>query len=258
MKRSTTSVWTLACSACFTLSCLAQANPWNGSWKIDPSSMKYDGPTMTIAADGEGYTTTRQGKAGPKTIFDGKQHKDPSDGAMVTCNRSKSGYVIDVSNNGKRTNHITVSLSANEKMMTRRNEVFPEDGTAPFTITTESKRLAAGSGVNGEWKVVSFKESQDKGILSIQVNGNNVAFKETDNDKPVTLKLDGTPVKFMGGTMAVKQDGSHKLTVTYTGPDGKMRRHNTFELSPDGKTLTETDVTPNPTPSTMSMKFHKM
>lgn len=258
MKRRNKNVCAFVCSICCALPCMAQANQWNGSWKMDPSTVKYDGPTISISTDAEGYVITRQGKPGPKTICDGKAHKDASDGAMVTCNKVGTGYVIAVSNNGKPTNKITATLSADGKTMTRRNEVFPEDGGSPFTITNVSKRVSGGPGMSGDWKGVSFKESQDKGILSIQVNGDTVAFKETDNDKPVTLKLDGTPVKFMGGTMAAKMDGPQRLKVTYTGSDGKVRRDNTFELSPDGKTLTETDVTPNPSPSTMSMKFHKM
>lgn len=257
MKRSNMTVCAFVCSICCALPCVAQANQWNGSWKVDPSTVKYEGPTMSIATDADGYVVTRQGKAGPKTICDGKPHKD-STGAMVTCTKAGTGYVLNVSNNGKRTNRITTTLSADGKTMTRRNEIFPDDGSSPYTMTNVSKRTAGGPGMSGDWKVMSFSESQDKGILSIDVKGDTIAFKETDNNKPVMLKLDGTPEKFMGGTMAVKMDNPHTLTVIYTGNDGKVRRHNTFELSGDGKTLTETDVTPDPSPSTMSMKFHKM
>lgn len=256
MKRSIMGVCAFACSICFALPCLAQANQFNGSWKVDPGTMKFDGPTYSVATDAEGYTLTRDGKAQPKIICDGKPHARP-DKTTVTCSKTGGRYVLDVSANGKRTNKITISQSADGKTTTRRNEVFPDDGSAPFTMTATAKRVS-GSGMNGTWKDVSVTESQDKGILSIHVNGNDVAFKETDNDKPVMLKLDGTPVKFMGGTMAVKADGPHKLIVTYGGDDGKMRRHNTFEVSADGKTLTETDVTPAPQASTMSVKFHKM
>ncbi len=257
MKRINLNVCAVVCSICFALPCVAQTNQWNGSWKIDPSSVKYEGPTYSVATDADGYTTTRDGEAQPKMICDGKPHARP-DKSVVTCNKTNSEYAINVTNNGKRTNKIMITRSADGNLTTRRNEVFPDNGSAPFTVTMVAKRVSGGPGAAGTWKDISFKESQDKGILSIHVNGDTVAFKETDNDKPVMLKLDGTPVKFMGGTMAAKTDGPRTLKVTYTGTDGKMRRDNTFELGADGKTLTETDVTPAPSESTQSMKFHKM
>jgi hypothetical protein len=88
------------------------------------------------------------------------------------------------------------------------------------------------------------------------VNGDSVDFKETDNDKPITCKLDGTPVQFGRGTISVKQDGPRTLKVTYS-QDGNVGRENTFVLSPDGKTIEETDITPAPSLSTMSVMFNK-
>jgi hypothetical protein len=44
--------------------------------------------------------------------------------------------------------------------------------------------------------------------------------------------------------------------VTYSN-DGKVQRENTFVLSPDGNTVTETDVTAAPTISKMTVTFHK-
>jgi hypothetical protein len=55
----------------------------------------------------------------------------------------------------------------------------------------------------------------------------------------------------------VKQAGPRTLKVTYSGPDGKVGRENTFVLSEDGKTVQETDVTPAPMASTMSVMFNK-
>ena len=58
--------------------------------------------------------------------------------------------------------------------------------------------------------------------------------------------------------MSVKLADPHTLKVTYKGDDGKVRRDNTFVLGNDGTTITETDVTPAPSPSTMSVVLHKM
>jgi hypothetical protein len=46
------------------------------------------------------------------------------------------------------------------------------------------------------------------------------------------------------------------LKVTYSADD-KVQRENTFVLSPDGRSIQETDVTPSPSPSSMSLTLHK-
>jgi uncharacterized Zn-binding protein involved in type VI secretion len=257
MKRSAF-VCTLFCLSGLTLPCLSQANsnPWNGSWKAVPSSMKFDGPTMTLQTDAEGYTVVRDGKASPKVVCDGKPHD--SNGDSVTCNKSGNGYAIEVSSNGKRVEKAVSTVSADGKTMTRRIENFTP-GEAASTMTVTLHRVSGGPGAAGEWKQAGFRESQDNGILSIHVNGDTVAFKETDSTKPIDCKLDGTPTDVaIGGSMAAKLDGPHTLKVTYRDKAGTVRRENTFELSSDGRTIHETDVTPAPGASTMSLMFHKM
>jgi hypothetical protein len=250
------SACTLVSLMALTLPCMAQDNPWNGSWKVDHDSLKYDGPTASIAVDADGYTVTRGGKTMPKTVCDGKPNA-PVDGTTSTCTKAGTGYEIQNSRDGKQVSNVKVELSADGKQLTRTVDVTPPDGTSPFTITTTSKKVSGGDGVSGDWKETGFTESQDTGVLTIAVNGDSVDFKETDNDKPVTCKLDGTPTS-VGGTrtMACKLDGPRTLKVTYSD-EGKVGRENTFVLSEDGKTITETDITPEPAASTMSVMFNK-
>jgi hypothetical protein len=194
--------------------------------------------------------------AGPKTVCDGKPHETPD--GMVTCTKAASGYAISVSKGGKVIRKTEVSLSADGKMRTSKTQRFPSDAK-PFTITAIAKRVSGGPGMDGVWQEFNVVESQDTGILHIKVAGDSVAFQETDTEKPVTCKLDGTPTKVGddGMTMSVKKVDANTLKVTYTGADGKARRENTFVLSPDGKTIQETDVTPAPSPSKLSVTFHK-
>jgi hypothetical protein len=232
----------------------AQNNSWNGSWKIDRSSLKYNGPTMSVVTDADGYTVTRDGKARPKVTCDGKPNA-PVDGTTTTCNKVGTGYELANSRDDKTVSKVKIELSADGKTLTRTANITPPEGD-PFTITTMSKRVS-GDSASAVWKETGFTESQDTGVLSIQVNGDSVDFKETDNDKPITCKLDGTETKLPGtATMSVKQVDPRTLKVTYS-QDGKVGRENTFVLSPNGKTVTETDVTPAPNASTMSVKFKK-
>jgi hypothetical protein len=255
MKRFHTSVCAVLCLAAASLPCVGQENPWNGSWKMDTSTVKYAGPTYTVATDAEGYTLTRGTEPGTKTVCDGKP-KTAADGTTTTCVKSGSGFQVDSTKNDKPTRKLTISVSADGKTMTRKAQFFPDDNS-PFTMTMISKRVSGGPDTSGVWKQVKVEESQDTGILTIEVSGDTVAFKETDNSKPVSCKLDGAEVKISDtSTMSVKLDGPRTLKVTYRS-EGKIRRENTFDLSADGKTIKEMDVTPDPSPSTTSMLFHK-
>jgi hypothetical protein len=207
-----------------------------------------------VATDADGFTTTRGGKANPKVVCDGKPQTTPD--GMSTCKKSGMRYEIEVTKDGKKVRSVTISISADGKTRTSRNEVFPSDGK-PFTTTVISERVSGGPGMAGVWKEIKVVESQDMGILAINITGDSVSFKETDRDDGVICKLDGTETKVGDlGTMSVKLADPHTLKVTYRS-DGKVRRENTFVLSADEKMITETDVTPDPSPSTTSLMFHK-
>lgn len=255
MKRYVAYVCTVASMVTLTLPCIAQENPWNGSWKIDRSTLKYDGATSSITTDADGYTVTRGGEASPKVVCDGKPNA-PVNGTATTCTKSGNGYELENTRDGKPISKVKIELSPDGKKVTRTADVTPPDDS-PYTVTSTSKRISGGPGLAGTWKETAFTESQDNGILTIQIDGDSIDFKETDNDKPVTCKLDGTPTTVSGTrTMAVKQDGPRTLKVTYSN-NGKVDRENTFILSSDGKAVKETDITPAPMASKMSVTFHK-
>lgn len=255
MKRYGISVCTLASFMVLTLPCMAQDNPWNGSWKMDRSTLQYDGPTVSIATEAGGYTVTRGGKASPRVVCDGKPNA-PINGATTTCTKVGAGYALVNTRDGRQVSKVKVEISPDGNTMTRTADIAPPDGS-PYTMTFASKRVSGGDGAPVVWKETSFNESQDTGVLTFLVNGDTVDIKETDDDKPITCKLDGTPTNLSGTrTMSAKLDGPHTLKVTYSNA-GEVQRENTFVMSPDAKTLKETDVTPAPSPSTMSVMFNK-
>lgn len=238
-----------------TLPCVAQQSPWNGSWKMDRSTLKYAGPTFSIGTDADGFTVTRGGNTSPKVVCDGKPNAQ-ANGVTTTCNKSAAGYELENTRDGKPISKVKIEVSADGKKIIRTRDITPSDGS-PYTITATSRRISGGPGLSGTWKETAISESQDTGVLAIQINGDSIDFKETDNDKPITCKLDGTPTTITGTqTMTAKQDGPHTLKVTYSN-DGKVARENTFVLSSNGKTIKETDITPAPSPSTMSVTFHR-
>jgi hypothetical protein len=250
------SICALMCLLAAGRTSIAQSNPWNGSWKLEPSTLKYTGPTFSVATDTDGFTTTRGGEAQPKVVCDGKPQKSP-DGTMLTCTKSATGYELAGSKDGKPQFKTTISVSGDGKTRTAKSEIYPPD-SAPFTSTVTSVRVSGGPGPAGVWKEVKFSSSTDTGILTIAVKGDSVDFKETDNLKPITCKLDGTETKLGSGSMSVKLSDPHTLHVTYKDSEGKVRRENTFALSADSKSITETDITPAPSVSKMTVVLRKM
>jgi len=253
-------VWLAAAGlASASVACMAQdtnrSNLWNGSWKTEASSFHYEGASFSIATDAKGYTVTSGGVAQPAVVCDGKPHSNAG-GNDVTCVKTATGYTVTASKGGKPVSKSRVSATATT--ITRRFD-FTSAGEDPYSVTTVAKRVSGGPGVAGVWKPVNFTESKDTGVLGIEVTGDSVAFKETDSPTPVACKLDGTPTKFpLGGTMAVKMIDPHTLKVYYYGDDGTERRENTFVLSLDGKTISETDFTPAPGAAAMILLLHKM
>jgi hypothetical protein len=236
--------------------CIAQSNPWNGSWKLDPSSLRLDGATFSVGTYANGFTVIRGGKVEPDVVCDGKEQKS-TDGAILTCTKSADGYVIVTSKDGKPTRKTTISISDDGKTRTSKSQVFPVD-RKPFTMTMISERESGGPGPGGEWKEVTFSSSQDNGILSIEVNGDTVEFKEADSPKAIACKLDGADTRLpSGGSVSMMLADPHRLKMTYKDQDGQLWRERTFTLSHDGTTITERDVRPGPSSSIMSVVLRK-
>ena len=257
MNRLGAGVCTLGCWLVFAASGAAQeasqSNPWNGTWKADLSSMKYDGATFSLITTPAGYTLMREGTP-TKVVCDGKPMA-PVNGVETACTKTETGYALENTRDGKPTSHVKVTISPDGTTMTRVANVIPTEGE-PYDVTLVSKKVSGGKGEPTVWKESSFTESQDTGVLSIQVNGDSIDFKETDNDKPITCSLDGTPTKMGTRSMAVKLADPHTLKVTYSN-NGKVQRENSFVLSDDGKSIVETDVTSAPSTSTMTMTLKK-
>ena len=236
--------------------CLAQDNPWNGSWKADPSSLRYEGPTYSVKTEPDGYTVIVDGKAQPKTLCNGAA-QDMGGGVTRLCTRTSNGYVLESTKDGKVVRRATLTNMPGGPVTSRKVEMFPADGPPVSTLDT-SKKLPGGNGATTLWKETSFTESADTGILTIHIAGNQVEFKETDVKEPDKLTLDGTEKRISDfETMALKQVDAHTLKETFKNNDGSLRQENTFVLSPDGKSIRETDVS-KARSSTMTIVLRKM
>ena len=116
-------------------------------------------------------------------------------------------------------------------------------------MTMISERVSGGPGPAGEWREAKFSSSQNSGVLSIAINGDTgTSRRRTARSRSPASSM--VPRRsFQAGIDVGEACDPHTLKVTYKDDDGKVRRENTFALSEDGTTITETDVTPAPSPS---------
>ena len=166
-KRHGISASVLASLAALTLHCAAQQNPWNGSWKADRSTFKYDGPTFAISTDADGFTIMRSGEAGFKVVCDGKAIQHPN-GSSTTCRQSAVGYELENTRDGKPVSREKLEITPDGKTVTRIHDVMAP-GVIPFTVTATSMRISGGPGLSGTWKEAAIRTSRDTGVLSIQI-----------------------------------------------------------------------------------------
>ena len=239
------------------LPCVAQDNPWNGSWKVDPAASHFEGVVYTFTTDANGFRITGGGQEVSKAECLGKPVTNPS-GTVTTCTKVSKGYSLTTTRDGKPTSVVALLVSPTGKKLTRSAHYTPA-GDEPYTMSFTYDRVGSGTGVAGDWREAGFSESQDKGILKIEVTGDSVAFQETDSPKAIVCKLDGTPTAGQGtGMMSVTLVDPHTLKVRYMNKDKAVVRENTFALSLDGKMISETDFTAEPTPSAQTQLLHKM
>ena len=158
MQNNRISVYALAWLMAFALPSVAQQNPWNGSWKIDRSTLKYEGPSFSVVTDADGFTVTRGGKASPKVVCDGKPNA-PQNGVTTACQKSGSGYELENTRDGKPVSKVKIQISSDGKVITRTADITPPDGS-PYSMTTTSRRVSGGPGFSGNWKETAFTESR--------------------------------------------------------------------------------------------------
>jgi hypothetical protein len=209
-----------------------------------------------MITDADGFTLTRGGQPFPKVVCDGTPHGTPNN--MVTCTKSANRYVTTWTRDGKQTSKSAISISDDGKIFTNDLETDPPD-EAPYTITTIAERVSGGPGVAGDWREVKNSDSRENGMLTIAITADVVAYKDAQSQALVNCNLSGAESQIGSeGSLSMKLADPHTLRVTYKNHDGRVWRENTYALSEDGMTITEIDVSPAPSPSMLSVVFHKM
>jgi hypothetical protein len=179
---------------------------------------------------------------------DGKDYPIPGD-RTISCEETAS--TLTTTTKGKDGKTLWINrheLAPDGKTYKTMRTVMQADGGKAVENATVV-RIGAGTGFAGTWKLTSEKTDSPV-VVTYKVDGDSMhmefpAFKLTWDGK-----LDGTPVQvngptgFAGFMMSKKAEGPNKI-VTTEMTDGKPTDHYEDTLSPDGKTYSEVEWSPD-------------
>lgn len=219
-----------------------------GKWKFNPDKSQMNGLDYKIEDAGGGQFRFVFGDDAETLTLDGKAHVTKYGDTWSIKATGPNSWESTNERDGKVTNKSKWTVSADNQTFTSTDENMRPDGT---TGKSEAvfKRTGGTSGLVGTWQTTSVKvlSPQSVTIASWQGDGytrTNSAFKET-----LEFKLDGKEYTPKGprvppGMTATARKIDEKSMELTSKLNGKTMETDKYEVSADGKTLTQTVTYP--------------
>ncbi|MGH8145882.1 MAG: hypothetical protein ACREPY_06070 [Rhodanobacteraceae bacterium] len=229
--------------------CALAQSPFNGTWKLDPTTVHQSGgQAMVILLKDGMYHCNCHPPIAVKT--DGQDHPVKGhDGFNTVAIKVLNDHSIKETDkqDGKVVSDSTITTAPDGKTATEAFNIY--SGSSPSTGKGVLKRVAKGApgsnAVAGSWRL-DHVVSGGGAIFdpTYKIEGNTVTSSDVAGDS-YTAKLGGKPVPDMvngktDGTVSVKMLGKNTLRETYA-KNGKVTSTSIMTISADGKTMKMVD-----------------
>jgi len=239
----------------------AADDPFCGKWKLNMEKSKFSGEqSKTEDLGGNKYKFT-SGDITETITADGTDQPVHFGRTIAITPDGPNNWKMVVKKDGKVLSSMTHTLSDGGKTQTiKGTDTKPDGTTSDFNVVL--KKVSGGSGWAGNWEStdVNFTSPDQWEIAPYEADGltfNTAAYQDT-----ISMKFDGKdyeekgPTVAPGSTSSGKRLNAHTLDIT-DKVKGQVMDHTTFEVSPDGKTLTLT-VHETGQPKALSIVYNKM
>lgn len=237
------------------------ASDFTGTWKANEAKSKV-GSNLNLEfrrnAKGE-LEELRGPESRPvvqRVIFDGKKYRVDG-GNMIEWKQidahdfQRKIFEARTSpgNQGRLITTRNLQISPDEKTLTEKTERMLTDGKPSLTTITYTRSSGEPQGLVATWKLSTLHSNRPP-VLKLEAAGNALKVS-SDRGETYTLSLDGRDAPVVGAdvvsktTIAGKQVDDHTLEVTMSR-EGVPTNKSTWELSPDGKTMTATTTSVGP------------
>jgi len=226
------------------VSALAADDSFVGKWKFNPDKSQMNGLDYKIEDAGGGQYKFIFGDDAETLTLDGKPHVTKYGDTWSIKTTGPNSWESTNELDGKVTNKSKWTVSTDNQTFTSVDETTRPDGSTGRSEAT-FKRTAGTTGLAGTWQTTSVKVLSPTSITIAKWQGDgytrsNPTFKET-----LDFKLDGKdytpkgPRVAKGVTVTAKKIDDHSMELTYK-LKGKTTETDKYEVSADGKTLTQT------------------
>jgi hypothetical protein len=234
----------LALLSVISVTALAASDSFVGKWKFNPDKSQMNGLDYKIEDAGGGQYRFIFGDDVETLTLDGKGHVTKYGDTWSIKATGPNSWDSISERDGKVTSKSKWTVSADNQTFTSLDENMRPDGT---TGKTEAifRRTGGTSGLVGTWQTTSVKILSPSSITIAKWQGDgysrtSAVFKET-----LEFKLDGKeytpkgPRVPSGMTVTAKKIDDRSMELTYK-LKGKAMETDKYEVSADGKTLTQT------------------
>jgi hypothetical protein len=249
----------LACLLVGTL--WASDDPFCGKWKLNMEKSKFTGERIKIQDLGGNKYKWTFGDVSDTLTYDGTEQPATFGRTIIMAPEGNNSWKMVIKKDGRVISSMTHTLADDGKTQTIKGTDNKPDGTTS-DFTDVWKKVSGGSGWDGTWEStdLKFTSPDEYDIEPYEIDGlsfNTPAYKDV-----LSMKFDGKDYEEKGPNVAPGSMSSGKRvnarTLEITNKvKGQVMDHTTYEVSPDGKTLTLT-IHETGQPKALTIVYDKM
>lgn len=216
-----------------------------GKWKFNPEKSQLSGLTYKVEDAGNNKYIFKFGDTSETVSLDGKPHTTRFGSTWEVTKKAPNTFQWIRKRNGKTTSDATWTVADDGATSTYDDTETRPDGSTSHDVIALKRTGGGTSGLVGTWESTEIKIGSP-GTMEIEKSGTNgYSMKNPAYKEETDFKVDGKaytpkgPNVAPGMTVSAKQLGDNKMELTYK-LKGKVSETDNWELSSDGKTLTET------------------
>jgi len=223
---------------------MAADDPFIGQWKLNSEKSQFTGLTYKVEdAGGEKYKFVF-GDDVETVTFDGKSHLTKYGNAWSVTKTGPNAWKWTIKRDGKVISDATWTVSDDGTTSDYVNEDTRPYGTKSQN-ETKLKRTAGSSGLVGTWESTKIKIGSPGTIEIAKWKNDGYAIVNPTYKGRTEFKLDGKdyadkgPRVAKGSTVSARRIDERTIEITYK-LKGKTTEVDRYEVSSDGKTVTDT------------------